>query len=213
MTHQKSQFLLLCFFSVLAANAQIPMSEQQQDTYDDSPEKEKNIHTLIANYTTEWITTEITTPVGTKTGLHGSGYEIGYRALFANNLGLGIYYEHNETDYPSSYSKTDKFKYNYIGFSFVYGGYVDESLIASVESGLGYSYFNDGYQSDGGACLKMGLGIEYRLSTLIGIGAGLHYNFIIASRQQETGYTRNKNEIAGFKQLSLHAGLRIYLGK
>ena len=213
MKRIKTLLILFCCLTGMAAQAQVPMNEEQATAYTNPLEKKKVIHSLIANYKTGWITSDIYTPDGKKSGLNGTGFELGYRALYSSGMGIGFYYDHSETDYPISRSKKENLKLNYGGLSLFYGGPVGRQWIATIETGVGYGHYNDGYISDGGLGLKEGLGVEYQLSPYIGIGIGVDYTLMIFGNQKEYISIPKNYNVTGFKRLSLHAGLRIYLGK
>ena len=213
MKHFKTSLVIFSCLAGLAAQAQAPMNDDLQTAYTNPVQKKNVIHSLIANYKTGWITSDVYTPEGTKDWLHGTGFELAYRGLYSSGLGIGFHFDHSETGYPVGKSKTDYLKLNYFGASLFYGGLVGRQCIATIETGLGYAYYNDGYSNDGGLGLRECVGVEYMLSSLIGVGIGVDYTLMMFGEQKEFISYKKNYEVTGFKRLSLHAGLRIYLSK
>ena len=188
------------------------MSEVSPEPASQPEVKEKKaFNTVSADFTTGWIVTEVTTPEGSHKWRNGPGFELSFRRLYDSGYGISLEFAHSETGYPSRYYGGEyRLKSNYYGVSVLYGGYVGRRIIASIGIGGGCGYTHDGEEGEVGFGLKDALDVEYQLSPLIGIGAGLDYLLNISANQQNRDYNGKKYDITGFKRLALHIGLRVY---
>lgn len=173
--------------------------------------KEKKVfNTILADFTTGWVTSEVTTPEGSYKWRNGQGFEISYRRLRKDGYGIGLEFAHSATNYPSrTYGGEYQLKANFYGISLLYGGFVGQKCIATVGIGAGCAYTYGSDKGSVGFGLKEAINVEYQLSPLVGIGAGLDYFMNISADQQPDGYGK-KYDITGFKRLALHVGLRVY---
>ena len=204
---------LTLLLAVLASQQALAQMTETLPEMVDQPvaEKKKSLNTLTADFTTGWITTEVTTPEDSYKWRNGMGFEFSFRKLYESGCGISLEYAHSETGYPSRYYNGKYWlKANYYGVSVLYGGFVGRQCIATIGigAGCGYTYGSD--KGEVGFGLKETLNVEYQLSSLIGIGAGLDYFLCISNKQQDNGYNNRKYDVNGFKRLALHAGLRVY---
>ena len=96
--------------------------------------KEKKVfNTILADFATGWVTSEVTTPEGSYKWRNGQGFEISYRRLRKDGYGIGLEFAHSATNYPSrTYGGEYQLKANFYGISLLYGGFVGQKCIATV---------------------------------------------------------------------------------
>lgn len=213
MKHIKTALsLLACWFCIGMQAQKTTTSENVFSSADpfeqESPQKStKASHTLSASVAPGWITSKVATPYDEYSWRLGMGYELGYRCLFHNGYGFGLNYAHSSTHYPGGY----QLGLNYAGASFVYGGHISSQWIATFEIGLGYANYTDGgTKVKDGLGSKYGIGIEYQLSNILGIGIGLTH-YVQTFSKDNNGYYDSDKYVNGFKRFGLNAGIKIYL--
>lgn len=164
------------------------------------------ISSLTANFSPGWITSEVETPhYGSHSWQPGSGFELAYRYIGNHGYGFALTYSNNSTEYDGTY----QLGLTGITGSVVYGGRIARQWIASVEVGIGYTYYTDGgHKSQDGLATRYAFSFEYQLAKHFGIGIGMSNQL---SRFPDNNYSMAKDKINGFSRLALNAGLHIYL--
>ncbi len=164
------------------------------------------ISSLTANFSPGWITSEVETPhYGSHSWQPGSGFELAYRYIGNHGYGFALTYSNNSTEYDGAY----QLGLTGITGSVVYGGRIARQWIASVEVGIGYTYYTDGgHKSQDGLATRYAFSFEYQLAKHFGIGIGMSNQL---SRFPDNNYSMAKDKINGFSRLALNAGLHIYL--
>lgn len=203
--HIRAVLLLLTVLAWQQAAAQ-----SAETPTEPTAKKKKVLNTILADFNTGWITSEVTTPENTYKWRNGQGFGISYRRLRNDGYGIGLDFAHSATSYPSrSYGGEYHLNANYYGVSLLYGGFLSQKFIATVSIGAGCAYTFGSDESNVGFGLKQAIDVEYQLTPFVGIGAGIDHFINISTQQQPNGYEK-KYAINGFKRLALHAGLRVY---
>ena len=148
----------------------------------DAEDRKSTTHTLSLNMGPAWITSKMYTPRGT----------------YKWRTGLEL-----TTNYPDGNTTQ-----NYVGPSFVYAGNFSRKWRGMTEVGVGYSTFNDGYDTSAGFGSKYSVGLEYMLSDKIGINAKLTgiTTFLDEKEDDYGGYGKNEDEISGVVRLAFQLG-------
>ena len=209
----KTVIIALTFIPGMGAHAQ---GEQKNDaefngyfTMEPTKAVKSTEQAFSINFSPGWITSKVSTPQEECSWQLGMGYEVKYRCLFRRGYGFGLSYAHNSTSYSGGYDLGQ----NFILGSFVYGGQIGKQWYATVETGLGYANYTDGGEKvNDGLGSKYGLGIEYQLGSIFGIGLDVAYHTAIFSKDDNFNYYYNdSNRANGFHRLSINIGLRLYL--
>ena len=169
--------------------------------------KRTAIHTVGINGGLGCITSKLYTVAGEKSWLTGLDMSAEYTCVFGSGYGFGVVAERSSTDYGGDYVNQ-----NYIGPEFVMAGDLSRKWCGRVNFGGGYATCYDDYteNTDKGFGLRAGVGIDYKLTNWLGIGAELADYLIFFGSQDNFNWNKN-NGIDGIQRFSLTLGLRVYL--
>lgn len=173
----------------------------------EAPVRRTTSHTLSVNGGLGCITSKLYTVDGEKSWLTGLDVSAEYTCVFSSGYGFGIVAERSSTDYGGDYLNQ-----NYIGPEFVMASNMSRKWRGKVCLGGGLATCYDDYteETDKGFGLRAGVGIDYKLTNWLGVGAELADYLIFFGGQDHFDWNKG-NGIDGIQRFSLTLGLRVYL--
>lgn len=173
----------------------------------ETPVRRTTSHTLSVNGGLGCITSKLYTVDGEKSWLTGLDVSAEYTCVFSSGYGFGIVAERSSTDYGGDYLNQ-----NYIGPEFVMASNMSRKWRGKVCLGGGLATCYDDYseETDKGFGLRAGVGIDYKLTNWLGVGAELADYLIFFGGQDHFDWNKG-NGIDGIQRFSLTLGLRVYL--
>jgi len=173
----------------------------------EAPVRRTISHTLSVNGGLGCITSKLYTVDGEKSWLTGLDVSAEYTCVFSSGYGFGIVAERSSTDYGGDYLNQ-----NYIGPEFVMASNMSRKWRGKVCLGGGLATCYDDYteETDKGFGLRAGVGIDYKLTNWLGVGAELADYLIFFGGQDHFDWNKG-NGIDGIQRFSLTLGLRVYL--
>ena len=173
----------------------------------EAPVRRNTSHTILLNGGLGCITSKLYTVAGEKSWLTGLDMSAEYTCVFGSGYGFGVVAERSSTDYGGDYVNQ-----NYFGPEFVMAGDLSRKWCGRVSFGGGYATCYDNYteDTDKGFGLRAGVGIDYKLTNWLGVGAELSDYLIFFGSQDNFNWNKG-NGIDGIQRFSLTLGLRVYL--
>lgn len=198
MRRLKYLLMTAILLSSLTASAQLTT---------EAPVRRTISHTLSVNGGLGCITSKLYTVDGEKSWLTGLDVSAEYTCVFSSGYGFGIVAERSSTDYGGDYLNQ-----NYIGPEFVMASNMSRKWRGKVCLGGGLATCYDDYteETDKGFGLRAGVGIDYKLTNWLGVGAELADYLIFFGGQDHFDWNKG-NGIDGIQRFSLTLGLRVYL--
>lgn len=198
MRRVKYLLMTAILLSSLTASAQLTT---------EAPVRRTISHTLSVNGGLGCITSKLYTVDGEKSWLTGLDVSAEYTCVFSSGYGFGIVAERSSTDYGGDYLNQ-----NYIGPEFVMASNMSRKWRGKVCLGGGLATCYDDYteETDKGFGLRAGVGIDYKLTNWLGVGAELADYLIFFGGQDHFDWNKG-NGIDGIQRFSLTLGLRVYL--
>ena len=142
----------------------------------------------------------------------GLDWQIGYEWVSKSGFGFGVMYSGYRSSYDIS-SNTINVGLTYIAPQFVLKQKVSEKWQFRESVGLGYFGYRESLKGESASLSGLGynfsLGVEYLLSSHVGIGANLGY-LGGSLPEQDASYNKPKDERTGIFRLTFDAGIRFY---
>lgn len=150
-----------------------------------------------------WITSKLydfnNLAIGNKGGME---WKLGYEHVWSTGLGIGVQYSGFKAAFPGG----DMFL-TYLAPEFT-GRVKFDKWILKYGLGMGLFLYNEPYYSTAGFGTHLTLGVEYMLTSQVGLG--ISANSVSASLPERDGVKLNNNEKSGIGRFNLLGGLRVY---
>ena len=187
MRRVKYLLMTAILLSSLTASAQLTT---------EAPVRRTTSHTLSVNGGLGCITSKLYTVDGEKSWLTGLDVSAEYTCVFSSGYGFGIVAERSSTDYGGDYLNQ-----NYIGPEFVMASNMSRKWRGKVCLGGGLATCYDDYteETDKGFGLRAGVGIDYKLTNWLGVGAELADYLIFFGGQDHFDWNKG-NGIDGIQR-------------